>query len=90
MWSGQGFTGLCTFTEVRFRVSQKKYSKHVVDYSHPSKNGMTESVSTQKLFHAIVAHSKPLIKKMIFIVKVRFITSRNQIIIQEKISFNHF
>ena len=41
----------------------KKYSENLVDYFPPGKNGMTESVSTQKLFHIIVVHSKPFIKK---------------------------
>ena len=36
----------------------KKYSENFVDYFHPTKNRLTESLSMQNLFHSIVMHSK--------------------------------
>ena len=49
----------------------KKYTvycilKNIVktDYFPSSENGMTESVSTQKLFHTIVVRRKPAIEKI--------------------------
>ena len=42
----------------------RKYSENVVDYFPSSKNGETESVSTQKLFHTIVGRSKSPIEKI--------------------------
>ena len=44
-------------------VSQKRIVK-TFDYFPSSKNRMTESVSTQKLFHAIVVHSKPPLEEI--------------------------
>ena len=49
-------------------VYQKKYIEKFVDYFPFSKNGMTEPVSTQKLFHTEVLHSKPPIEKIAFII----------------------
>ena len=43
----------------------KKYSENVVDYFPLSKNGMTESVSTEKLYHSIVVQSKPATEKFV-------------------------
>ena len=34
------------------------------------KNGMTESVGTQELFHTIVVYSKPPLKKLVFLTKI--------------------
>ena len=45
-------------------------SENFIDYFPSSKNGMTVSVSTQKLFHAIV-RSKSLIEKLVFNIKSR-------------------
>ena len=41
----------------------KKYSENFVDYFPPGKNKKNKLVSTQKLFRAILVHSKPFIKK---------------------------
>ena len=63
----------------------KKYSENFVDYSHLSKNGMTESVSTQKVFCTIVAYSKPLFEKNgIGYVELALGKVENQTIIYEK------
>ena len=43
----------------------KKYSENFVDYFPSSENRITKSVGTQKLFHGIVVHSKPLIEKIV-------------------------
>ena len=47
----------------------KKYSKNFLDYFPNSKNGMKESASTLKIFQAIAVHSKPPIKKLVFVIK---------------------
>ena len=59
----------------------KNYSENFVDYFPPSKNGMTESESIQKLFRTIVLHSKPSIEKisvLYLLLRIRFIKSRDQ------------
>ena len=62
-YCGHSCAGLCIFKKKWYRVYQKTYSENFVDYFPPGKNGMIRSVSTQKLFHIIVVHSKPIIKK---------------------------
>ena len=48
---------------IKIQDITRKYSENFVDYFPPSKNRMTESVSTQKLFQSIVVHSKPPIER---------------------------
>ena len=43
---------------------QKKYTENFVHYFPPSKYGMIESVSTQKIFHTIAVHNKAPIEKI--------------------------
>ena len=52
-WSycDQSLAGLCLFTEVRYRISQKKCSENFIEYFTSSKNGMAKYVSTQNFFH---------------------------------------
>ena len=57
----------------------KKYSKKFLDYFPPKKNGMIESVSTQRIFHTSVVHSKPSIEKRSICYEVPDIKSRDQI-----------
>ena len=55
----------------------KKYSEKFAAYFPSSKNGMTESESTQKLFYTVVVHSKPSVEKMIYLLLcVRFIKGK--------------
>ena len=52
---------------VPLRKQDTRYFKkveNVVDYFSPSKNEITESVITQKLFHTILVHSKPFTEKI--------------------------
>ena len=42
----------------KIQGNQKKYSENFVDYFPPTKNAMTESESTQKIFHVIVVHNR--------------------------------
>ena len=67
----------------------KKSSENFADYFLPGKNGMTESVSTLKLFCIIVMHSKPLIEKIsicyyVFVVKSQILK------VEIKLNFNQF
>ena len=57
-WALQGYLPL------RYKVFQKKNSENFIDYLPPSKNGMTESVSMQNLFHTMVVNSKQPIEKI--------------------------
>ena len=47
----------------RYRY-HKKYSENFVDYFPSGKNGMTESASTQKLLHIIIAQIKPFVEEI--------------------------
>ena len=44
---GQCLAGLYLFTEVRYRISQRKYSENFVEYFTHSKNGMAECVNSK-------------------------------------------
>lgn len=57
----------CRFMYLLYRVSNLKseaFSENFVDYIPSSKNGMTESMSTQQLFYSIVVHSKPPVEEI--------------------------
>ena len=92
-YCGQSLAGLCLFTEFRYRTLKKTCSENFIDYFSHSKNGMVKCV-TPKIFQwfwilrysqikKVVVHSKPFIKAIdILLLKVRFVKSSDQTIIQ--------
>ena len=89
-----GLAGLRLFREVRYRISQKKYSENFIEYFTQSKNEMTKCVSSQIFFprfwiprcskiRKIAVHSKSSIKIVgILLLLVSFLKSWIQSIIQ--------
>ena len=71
LWPQPCSVMLYTFQEVRYRVSQKKYSENFSDYFPSSNDRMTESESAQKLFYTNTGHNKPCIEEIgVFVIEI--------------------